>query len=89
MWMLLTSSTAGSSNNGVGLTPTLGFSTWNWRQTCTTRAMVTPQVEAMVKRGLVKEARVAFRHSQSTMNERLQSKLFLFYYITYSRSTLI
>ena len=60
MWMLLTSSTAGSSNNGVGLTPTLGFSTWNWRQTCTTRAMVTPQVEAMVKRGLVKAGYTMF-----------------------------
>lgn len=60
--LLLTiiSTAAGSSNNGVGLTPTLGFSTWNWRMTCTTRAMVTPQVEAMVKRGLVKAGYTMF-----------------------------
>jgi hypothetical protein len=32
---------------------TLGFSTWNWKQTCTTREMVEPLVEAMASSGLV------------------------------------
>jgi hypothetical protein len=40
--------------NGRAETPPLGFSTWNWKQTCTTSDMLKPVVEAMVGRGLVK-----------------------------------
>jgi hypothetical protein len=40
--------------NGRAETPPLGFSTWNWKQTCTTSDMLKPVVEAMVDRGLVK-----------------------------------
>ena len=39
--------------NGRALTPPLGFSTWNWKQTCTTSEMLKPVVEALVSRGLV------------------------------------
>ena len=39
---------------------TLGFSTWNWKQTCTTRAMLEPLVESMVERGLVRAGYTMF-----------------------------
>ena len=41
------------SGNGQALTPPLGFSSWNYRHACTTGAMMRPQVEAMVAKGLV------------------------------------
>jgi hypothetical protein len=40
-------------DNHRAQTPPLGWSSWNWNQTCTTRAMLEPQVEALVARGLV------------------------------------
>ena len=46
--------------NGQGLRPALGFSTWNWNQTCTTRAMLAPLAEAMVSRGLVQAGYTVF-----------------------------